>query len=37
ATGTLLPIPDVIAMAGEVQPWLAIFKNSTTVPLYFGR
>nr|WP_064569932.1 HNH endonuclease signature motif containing protein [Gordonia sp. LAM0048] len=37
ATGTLLPIRDLIAMAGEVQPWLAIFKDSTAVPLYFGR
>ncbi|MGW9266857.1 DUF222 domain-containing protein [Gordonia terrae] len=37
ATGTLLPIPDLIAMAGDVQPWLAIFKDATAVPLYFGR
>ncbi|MBR7192323.1 HNH endonuclease signature motif containing protein [Gordonia sp. SCSIO 19800] len=37
ATGTLLPIRDLIAMAGDVQPWLAIFKDATTVPLYFGR
>ncbi|MFE0748521.1 DUF222 domain-containing protein [Gordonia sp. NPDC058843] len=40
ATGTLLPIPDLIdlaATAADVQPWLAIFKNSTAVPLYFGR
>ncbi|MEY1673865.1 DUF222 domain-containing protein [Gordonia sp. ABKF26] len=37
ATGTLLPIADLIAMAGEVQPWLAIFKDHTAVPLYFGR
>ncbi|WP_338856812.1 DUF222 domain-containing protein [Gordonia hongkongensis] len=37
ATGTLLPIRDLIAMAGEVQPWLAIFKDATTVPLHFGR
>ncbi|OUC80339.1 HNH endonuclease signature motif containing protein [Gordonia lacunae] len=37
ATGTLLPIADLIAMAGEVQPWLAIFKDATAVPLYFGR
>ncbi|PKZ62606.1 HNH endonuclease, partial [Gordonia terrae] len=33
ATGTLLPIPDLIAMAGDVQPWLAIFKDATAVPL----
>ncbi|MEY1676912.1 DUF222 domain-containing protein [Gordonia sp. ABKF26] len=37
ATGTLLPIADLVAMAGEVQPWLAIFKDATAVPLYFGR
>ncbi len=37
ATGTLLPIPDLLAMAGEVQPWLAVFKDATAVPLYFGR
>ena len=37
ATGTLLPIPDLIAMAGDIQPWLAIFKDATAVPLYFGR
>ncbi|MGW9264427.1 DUF222 domain-containing protein [Gordonia terrae] len=37
ATGTLLPIPDLIAMGADVQPWLAIFKDSTAVPLYFGR
>ncbi|MCG7630829.1 HNH endonuclease [Gordonia McavH-238-E] len=37
ATGTLLPIPDLIAMAGDVQPWLAIFKDATAVPLHFGR
>ncbi|WP_238421653.1 HNH endonuclease signature motif containing protein [Gordonia sp. 'Campus'] len=37
ATGTLLPIPDLIAMAADVQPWLAIFKDATAVPLHFGR
>ncbi|MFE0747718.1 DUF222 domain-containing protein [Gordonia sp. NPDC058843] len=40
ATGTLMPIPDLIdlaATAADVQPWLAIFKNHTAVPLYFGR
>ncbi|WP_244176433.1 HNH endonuclease signature motif containing protein [Gordonia lacunae] len=37
ATGTLLPIPDLLAMAADVQPWLAIFKNATAVALYFGR
>ncbi|KSU61421.1 MULTISPECIES: HNH endonuclease signature motif containing protein [unclassified Gordonia (in: high G+C Gram-positive bacteria)] len=37
ATGTLLPVRDLIAMAGDVQPWLAIFKDATAVPLHFGR
>ena len=37
ATGTLLPIPDLINLAADVQPWLAIFKDATAVPLYFGR
>ncbi|OCH80811.1 HNH endonuclease signature motif containing protein [Gordonia sp. UCD-TK1] len=37
ATGTLLLIRDLIAMAADMQPWLAIFKDATTVPLHFGR
>ncbi|WP_439033223.1 DUF222 domain-containing protein [Gordonia terrae] len=37
ATGTLLPIADVIDLAADAQPWLAVFKNQTTVPLHFGR
>ncbi|MCT1354357.1 MULTISPECIES: HNH endonuclease signature motif containing protein [Gordonia] len=37
ATGTLLPIKDVIRLAADAQPWLAIFKDHTTVPLHFGR
>ncbi|WP_439029734.1 DUF222 domain-containing protein [Gordonia terrae] len=37
ATGTLLPIGDVIALAADAQPWLAVFKDATTVPLHFGR
>ncbi|ANY25710.1 HNH endonuclease signature motif containing protein [Gordonia terrae] len=37
ATGTLLPIPDLVAMAADVQPWLAVFKGATAVPLHFGR
>ncbi|MCR5980153.1 DUF222 domain-containing protein [Gordonia jinghuaiqii] len=38
-TGTLIPIPDLIEMAANttVQPWLAIFKDATAVPLYFGQ
>ncbi|WP_238423447.1 HNH endonuclease signature motif containing protein [Gordonia sp. 'Campus'] len=37
ATGALLPIADVIDLAADAQPWLAVFKNQTTVPLHFGR
>ncbi|WP_152528560.1 DUF222 domain-containing protein, partial [Gordonia amicalis] len=37
ATGTLIPIPDLIDMAADAQPWLAVFKDATAVPLYFGR
>lgn len=39
ATGTLLPIPDLLAMIDEsgVDPWVALFKDATAVPLYFGR
>ncbi|MBD0861134.1 DUF222 domain-containing protein [Gordonia sp. zg691] len=35
-TGTLLPIPDLINMAADIQPYLAVFKDATAVPLYFG-
>ncbi|WP_439031108.1 DUF222 domain-containing protein [Gordonia terrae] len=37
ATGTLLPITEVIRLAAGAQPWLAVFDRVTTVPLYFGR
>ena len=37
ATGTLIPIKDLLTMAADVQPWLAVFKDATAVPLYFGR
>ncbi|MCK8613023.1 HNH endonuclease signature motif containing protein [Gordonia sp. C13] len=37
ATGTLIPIPELIDMAADAQPWLAVFKDATAVPLYFGR
>ncbi|GAC54803.1 DUF222 domain-containing protein, partial [Gordonia amicalis] len=37
ATGTLIPIPDLIDLAADAQPWLAVFKDATAVPLYFGR
>ncbi|MDF3285591.1 DUF222 domain-containing protein, partial [Gordonia sp. N1V] len=37
ATGTLLPIRDVIALAAQCQPWLAVFDDHTSLPLYLGR
>ncbi|MBM7279432.1 DUF222 domain-containing protein [Gordonia rubripertincta] len=37
ATGTLIPITDLVNMAADAQPWLAVFKDATAVPLYFGR
>ena len=37
ASGTLIPIKDLLTMAADVQPWLAVFKDATAVPLYFGR
>ncbi|MCR8899878.1 13E12 repeat family protein, partial [Gordonia sp. GONU] len=37
ATGTLIPIPDLIDIAADAQPWLAVFKDATAIPLYFGR
>ncbi|UEA58737.1 HNH endonuclease [Gordonia otitidis] len=41
ASGTLLPIPDLISMATHStsggQPFLAVFAEHTSVPLYLGR
>lgn len=39
ATGSLLPIADVVEMAASsgAQPFLAVFADHTTVPLYLGR
>ncbi|MGC5249704.1 DUF222 domain-containing protein, partial [Gordonia sp. DT219] len=37
ATNSLLPITDVIRLAADAQPWLAVFGEHTTVPLYLGR
>ncbi|WP_273490228.1 HNH endonuclease signature motif containing protein [Gordonia otitidis] len=41
ASGTLLPIADLISMATHstsgVQPFLAVFAEHTSVPLYLGR
>ncbi|MDJ0010284.1 DUF222 domain-containing protein, partial [Gordonia alkanivorans] len=37
ATGTLIPITDLVNMAADTQPWLAVFKDATAIPLYFGR
>lgn len=35
--GTLLPMTDVIRMAGHAHHYLVIFKDHTQVPLYLGR
>ncbi|MFF0707255.1 HNH endonuclease signature motif containing protein [Gordonia sputi] len=41
ASGTLLPVPDLISIAAHsasgVQPYLAVFAEHTSVPLYLGR
>ena len=41
ASGTLLPVADLILMATHstsgVQPFLAVFAEHTSVPLYLGR
>ncbi|AZZ83535.1 HNH endonuclease [Gordonia alkanivorans] len=37
ATGTQIPVTDLIPMIADAQPWLAVFKDATAVPLYFGR
>ncbi len=36
ASGTLLPISDVINLAAEIEPHLAVFAEHRTVPMYFG-
>ncbi|MFT4045006.1 MAG: DUF222 domain-containing protein, partial [Gordonia sp. (in: high G+C Gram-positive bacteria)] len=37
ASGTLLPISDVITLAARSQQYLAVFADHTSVPLYLGR
>ena len=37
ATGSVIPIPELIGLAGQIQPYLAIFADATEIPLYFGR
>ncbi|WP_052689048.1 HNH endonuclease signature motif containing protein [Williamsia herbipolensis] len=37
ATGSDLPISDVVKLAADAQPHLAVFDNVTNEPLYFGR
>ncbi|MDY6808070.1 MAG: DUF222 domain-containing protein [Actinomycetota bacterium] len=37
ASGALLPVSDVIRLAADAQPWLAVFKDSTAIPLFFGQ
>ncbi|WP_328857126.1 13E12 repeat family protein [Williamsia herbipolensis] len=37
ATGSDLPISDVVKLAAEAQPHLAVFSDVTNEPLFFGR
>lgn len=37
AGGSLLPMSDVIRLAADAQPWLAVFKDATAIPLFFGQ
>ncbi|GED96962.1 DUF222 domain-containing protein [Gordonia crocea] len=37
ATGTLVPIPDLVALAADATPWLEVFKTSTRTVLDFRR
>ncbi|MEX1210878.1 MAG: HNH endonuclease signature motif containing protein [Candidatus Nanopelagicales bacterium] len=37
AGGSLIPIPDLIRMAGHANHYLAIFEDHTQRPLYLGR
>ncbi|GAB93478.1 HNH endonuclease signature motif containing protein, partial [Gordonia rhizosphera] len=37
AGGTQLPMSDVIRLAAHAQPWLAVFKDSSAIPLFFGQ
>ena len=37
ATGTKLPMPDLIRLAAHAHHYLAVFHKHTNVPLYLGR
>ena len=37
ATGTKLPMPDLIRLAGHAHHYLAVFDKHSNVPLYLGR
>ncbi|MGJ0118407.1 DUF222 domain-containing protein [Williamsia sp. MIQD14] len=37
ATGSDLPISDVVTLAADAQPHLAVFSDVTNEPLFFGR
>lgn len=37
ATGTDLPIADLVEIAAHAQPWLEVFRDHTTEVLYLGR
>ncbi|UQE76271.1 HNH endonuclease [Gordonia sp. PP30] len=36
-TGTRMPVSDLVKMAADCVPWLAVFSNATGQPLYLGR
>ncbi|MXP22793.1 DUF222 domain-containing protein [Gordonia sp. HNM0687] len=37
ATGSSLPMSDVIRLAAQAQQYLAVFADSSPIPLYFGQ
>ena len=37
ASGSLLPVSDVVKLAAQSHPFLAVFDDASEVPLYFGR
>ncbi|WLP91437.1 HNH endonuclease signature motif containing protein [Gordonia sp. NB41Y] len=37
ATGTLIPMSDLVDLAADAQMYLSVFKDHTAIPLYFGQ
>ncbi|NDK92657.1 DUF222 domain-containing protein, partial [Gordonia desulfuricans] len=37
ATGTLIPMSDLIDLAADAQMYLSVFRSHTAIPLYFGQ